>query len=357
VQQSPVSSYDVIDVSGSAYDRGFAYGEHHGERLKRLLQSHYHYYSAYLNVPKEEALREAMRYHEPLRAYSEEVAEELRGTAQGAGVGIDEVMLITAFNEVFYPKLGKNCTSFAVRGTATSDGLTYVGQNNDEGVDPWLDGDCTTLTRHHQRTGPDALIYTYVGAPAMMGINSAGLSVCVNALVYPGPQLGVPMLAVVRSILDQKDIEGATREVERAKRAYSINIVLGSPKGIVDLETYPDRIFTISSDRTIWHANHCVYSKDVRYENGEYRANSQGRCDRMQQLVEASAGGLDLKKLESFLSDHDSKPNSICWHVDGSKPVQKQTRTLDSMVYIPEKREAWIAKGNPCSTPFVRYAA
>jgi len=361
VQPASLTGYDVLEVKGSSYERGFAYGQHHSDRLKRLLQSNYHYYSTYLNASKDEVLKEAMKYAEPVRDYSEEVAEELRGTADGAGVNMSEVMLITAFNEVFYPKIGKNkqggnCTAFAVRGSATSDGLTYIGQNNDEGVDPWLDGDCTTLTRHRQKSGPDALIYTYVGAPAMMGINSAGLSVCVNALVYNGIQPGVPMLAVVRSVMNQKDIDGATKEIERAKRAYSINFVLGSPKEVVDLETYPDRILKSSSDSILWHANHCLYSEGLQYENEEYRSNSVGRCDRMQTLLESKRGDLDRETLQSFLSDHKSKPNSICWHVDPSKPRQKQVKTLDSMVYIPEKREAWIAKGNPCSTEFVKYA-
>jgi isopenicillin-N N-acyltransferase like protein len=357
VQQAHLPRYDVIEVKGGPYDRGFVYGEHHSERLKRLLNSHYQYYSTYLNAQKDEVLKEAMKYAAPVRNYSEDVAEELRGTAEGAGVKLSEVMLITAFNEVFYPKLGKNCTAFAVRDGATSDRLTYIGQNNDEGVDPWMDGECTTLTRHKQKDAPDALIYTYVGAPAMMGINTAGLAVCINALVYKAPQIGVPMLAVVRSIMNQKTIAGATEEVERAKRAYAINIVLGTPKEVVDLETYPDRIITSSSDSILWHTNHCIYQKGLRYENDEYRANSVDRCDRMQSLLEANRGKLNLKLLESFLSDHESKPNSICWHVDQAKPKQKRTRTLDSMIYVPEKKEAWIAKGVPCSTEFVRYAA
>jgi isopenicillin-N N-acyltransferase like protein len=361
MQPASLTGYEVLEVRGSPYERGFAYGEHHSERLERLLQSNYGFYSTYFNVSKDDALKEAMKYAEPVRDYSDEIAEELRGTADGAGVKLSEVMLITAFNEVFYPKLGKNkqarnCTAFAVTGSATNDGLTYIGQNNDEGIEPWLGGDCTTLTRHRPKSGPDSLIYTYVGAPAMMGINSAGLSVCVNALVYDHVEPGVPMLAVVRAVMNQKDIEGATKEIERARRAYSINFVLGSPDEIVDLETYPDRIIPATSDSILWHANHCIYSEGLRYENDEYRANSVGRCDRMAALLESKRGNLDRGTLQTFLSDHDSKPNSICWHVDPSKPKPKQVKTLDSMIYVPQKREAWIAKGNPCSTEFVRYA-
>ena len=43
---------------------------------------------------------------------------ELEGVAEGSGLKLDEIMLIAAFNEVFYPKLAKACTSFAVRNGA-----------------------------------------------------------------------------------------------------------------------------------------------------------------------------------------------------------------------------------------------
>ncbi len=43
-----VRKYDVLEVRGSAYNRGFMYGEHHAGRLRRLIDSHYHFYSTYL---------------------------------------------------------------------------------------------------------------------------------------------------------------------------------------------------------------------------------------------------------------------------------------------------------------------
>ncbi|HKM77676.1 MAG TPA: carcinine hydrolase/isopenicillin-N N-acyltransferase family protein, partial [Candidatus Bathyarchaeia archaeon] len=134
-----------------------------------------------------------------------------------------------------------------------------------------------------------------------------------------------------------------------------INFLLGTPGGIMDIESYPDRVLTHSSDDLIWHTNHCLYSKGLQYENNEYRSNSVARCDRIESLLHSNNSKLDLKVLQSFLSDHENAPNSICWHVDPKKPTPKQVRTLDSMIYVPEKKEAWIAKGNPCQTAFVRY--
>lgn len=353
-----VKPYEVLEVSGSPSERGYKYGSHHAKLIKRLLDSHYDFYRTYLNSSKDEALRFAAKYIPPTRAYSEDIADELQGTAEGAGLKLEEIMLIAAFNEVFYPLLAKACTSFGVRNGATSDGLTYIGQNNDEGIDPWLDGDCTTLTRYIQKDAPNALIYTYAGAPAMMGINSDGVCVCLNALGYDAPMIGVPMLCVTREILNQKDIEGAISAIERADRAFALNFMMGSREGIANVESNPLKVETTRSDDVLYHANHylfCPVEGFTESKSPEYMQNSSHRCERMKTLIEDNKGRLNLNILENILRDHDNRPDMICAHVNEKRTRAHWSRTLDGMIYIPEKREAWISHGNPCETEFVRY--
>jgi len=352
-----VDKYTVLEANGSSFEKGFAYGSYHKQLLRRLIDSHFDFYARYLQTSKKEALRDASRYERPIRDYSEEIAEEVRGTAEGACVQLDEVLLIAAFNEVFYPRLSKACTSFAARGEATSDHLTYVGQNNDEGIDPWLDGDCTTLTKYSQKTAPDALIYSYAGAPAMMGINSAGLSVCINALGFEKPAIAVPMLCVVRELLNQKDLNGALHSIERADRAFALNFMVADTRGIMDVEANPVNVAVRRSEDILHHANHYLYGTegftDAKPE--VYRANSVSRCDRMAGLMNRNRGKLDMNLFQEFLRDHENKPNTICAHVNPARPPAHHSRTLDGMIYVPEKREAWITKGNPCQNEFVRY--
>jgi hypothetical protein len=119
-----VKPYEVLEVSGSASERGYKYGSRYSQLIRRLLSAHYDFYNIYLNTSKEEALRLASKYIRPTRNYSESVFKELEGVAEGSSLKLDEIMLIAAFNEVFYPKLAKACTSFAVRNGATSDGLS-----------------------------------------------------------------------------------------------------------------------------------------------------------------------------------------------------------------------------------------
>jgi hypothetical protein len=279
--------------------------------------------------------------------------------AEGSGLKLEEIMMVAAFNEVFYPKLAKACTSFAVRGAATSDGLTYVGQNNDEGIEPWLDGDCTTLTREYQKDGPTALIYTYAGAPAMMGINSAGLCVCLNALGFDEPRIGVPMLCVTREIFNQRDIDGAVNAIKGADRAFALNFVVGDPKGIANIESNPIKVEVTRSEDSLYHANHYIFCPVEGFSEAkseDYRRNSTSRCDAMAKLIQENKGKLDLRLLENILRDHENRPDSICAHVNEKRPRALWSRTLDGMIYIPEKREAWIARGNPCESEFERYA-
>ena len=350
--------YTVLEVSGSASERGFKYGSFNSALIKRLVDAHYDFYNTYLNTSKDEALRSASKYIQPTRDYSEEIVNELEGVAEGSGRLLDEIMMVAAFNEVFYPKLAKACTSFAVRKGATSDGLTYVGQNNDEGIDPWLDGDCTTLTQFNQKDAPNALIYTYAGAPAMMGINSAGLCVCLNALGFDAPKIGVPMLCVTREIFNQHDIDGAVEAIERADRAFALNFVIGDTKGVANVESNPLKVETTRSDDSLYHANHYVFCPVEGFsemKSDDYQKNSRSRCDRMGELIEGNKGKLNLAVLENILRDHENRPDMICAHVNEKRDRAHWSRTLDGMIYIPEKREAWIAHGNPCESEFERY--
>ena len=100
-----VNPYQILEVSGSPSEKGFKYGSHHAALIKRLLNSHYEFYSTYFNTFKDEALGIASKYIQPTRDYSEDIAQELQGVAEGAGLKMEEVMMIAAFNEVFYPKL------------------------------------------------------------------------------------------------------------------------------------------------------------------------------------------------------------------------------------------------------------
>jgi isopenicillin-N N-acyltransferase-like protein len=357
-------THEVFEATGAPYVRGSQYGAHFRETVRRVLTEHFVYHAEVLGLSTE-ALRERARgYRASTERHLPAVGEELRGAAASAGVDPDEIYVLAAFCELIYPhdrsaaRAANHCTSFAARHGATSDGLTYVGQTDDDSVRPWLDGEAVTVVRYVPNDAPRALVYSYAGVPAQMGVNSAGLAVAVNALPYPRATAGVPMWCLVREVLSRKSVAEAVELVRETPRAYALNFLLADPTRIVNLETTPRHVEATEAPDLLVHSNHYRFAPpSVTDEPGTQGSeNSRLRLERIRELTERRLGRLDLPTLEECLRDHAHRPDSICAHA-GESPSDPLGRTFDAMVYVPEKREAWLTRGNPCENDFVRYAA
>jgi len=349
----------LLEVRGSPYERGYQYGSHFKALLNRLLQANYRYYSEVSGITKERLLRRASTYRKLTEDFSSAVSDEIKGMADASDVKVNEVYVLAAFNELYYPAPRNHCTSFAVRDGATRGGITYVGQNNDEAIEPWLDGDCVTLTRMVQKGAPNVLIYTYAGVPAQMGMNSHGFALCVNALHYDRATTGVPMFCLAREILNQKSVDDAIQMIRDTKRPYSLNFVMGDTKSVVDIESTPRSLEITRSEDIVCHTNHYVCSKDpgIGSQLGKKYRNTKTRCRRIEELLMSRRGKLDLPTLETFLRDHENWPDAICCHAGTREGAGAKVKTFDSMIYIPQKREAWLTRGNPCEAEYLRYSA
>jgi isopenicillin-N N-acyltransferase-like protein len=309
-------------------------------------------------MDKDQVLKEARKYIPFIEEYSQDTMEEIQGTAEGAGVSLNELVMVIAFPEMYYPRLYQHCTAFAVGGGTTVGGEIYVGQNEDEGLDPWLSGECSVLVSVNRKEGPEVLTYTYAGVPSMKGMNSAGIALCINALVCEQSKLGVPGLVVTREVLYQKTIGDAIGAIARAKRANSLNYVIADTNGeLYDIEATPNDYDYIYSDRMIVHANHFL-SQRLKIEKDmikERLADSIIRQNRMRRLQEEKMGKIDLKFLMSALRDHINYPNSICRHPNPAEAEGLRGKTLDSIIWVPRKKEVWLAKGPPCQTQYYQY--
>ena len=330
--------------------------------MNQLIATNLNYHAKTFGRTKENVIERARVYRKFTEDFSSTIKEELRGVADGSGAKLDEIYMLAAFCELIYPASRSadamsHCTSFAVRNGATTDRLTYVGQTDDESINPWLNGECVTLVRYIQSEAPRALIYSYAGVPAQNGLNSAGLAVCVNALHYDKARNGVPMWCLVREVLNQKSVEDAISLIQKTKRAYSLNFMLGDTQQITDLETTPESVTRTNSKDLLYHTNHYLRSKDPGIGSQETSnfGNTKTRLQRIAELMEPSKGQFNLATLQAFLRDHENRPNSICRHSD-EDPSNKESKTFSGLIYNPEKGEAWLTKGNPCENDFIKYS-
>ncbi|MFQ6054330.1 MAG: C45 family autoproteolytic acyltransferase/hydrolase, partial [Candidatus Bathyarchaeia archaeon] len=262
------------------------------------------------------------------------------------------------FPEMYYPRLLGSCTAFAVSDGVTRTGDVYVGQNEDEALDPWLEGECSVLLSIEERSAPDILLYAYAGIPAMKGMNSEGIALCINALMCEELRIGVPSLVVTREVLRQRTIGDAVNAIMRAERASALNYVIGDRNGeIYDIEATPRELDHFYSETHLSHSNHFLserlnIKKDYIVEG---LPDTIIRYHRMDKLIRSKHGEIDDATLISFLRDHVNYPNSICRHVNPADDPAHAMRTLDSLLFVPTRGEAWLSKGPPCRHKFYRY--
>ena len=138
-------SIPIIDIAGSAGERGIAHGH-------ALAESHCPVLRA-LDEPGEQRSPTDRRAQTLLpfavsllpesRAQAPDLVEEVEGIAEGAGLPFEKVWFLNCFDEAagywLYRRvnLGRACTTFAATGQSTLASTTYIGQSWD--INEWYE--------------------------------------------------------------------------------------------------------------------------------------------------------------------------------------------------------------------------
>ncbi|MCI0457128.1 MAG: C45 family autoproteolytic acyltransferase/hydrolase [Gemmataceae bacterium] len=124
----------LTTIEGKPRERGRQYGTQFREAIRAFLDREI--YQAFIKkpAPREEMLSYAAACARAVRAYAPELHEELEGVAEGSGLTLAELTLLTLHEELYHkgqlPKV-EHCTAVAVGPPDTADGNTYVGQTWD----------------------------------------------------------------------------------------------------------------------------------------------------------------------------------------------------------------------------------
>ena len=335
----------TLELSGTAYARGQKYGSQFKELIDRMIEERF--YQAFQGkATKDQLIRGAKRYAPFIEDYSPEIAEELRGIADGSGKSYEEIVMINADEEKNAIDVSQ-CTAFAATGNTTEDGETYLGQNWDGPESFWWDGKFGLLLNVRRKEGVDYLDYTNPGILASAGVNSRGISLCWNTVPRIELKVGVPTYILAAEVLRQKTIGDAINAVTRASRAGCFNFVISDETELYDIEATPTDIDIAYSDECIVHANHFVspkFSSRQIIPNGDLPSTIV-RHNRMNKLLKQKRGQINLELSQGFLRDHVNYPASICRHPNYGL-------TLDSWVIVPAEREFYVAHGPPCQNEF-----
>src|SRR5262245_41363326 len=132
--------YPVIEVAGSAYERGRQHGERARERVERSVELYRAAFARGARLDWPQALDRARAFARTIGALDRGIMAEMRGIADGAGLQVEEVVAINCRTELLFgapagsPARSEpphECTTIAVAPEASASGATIVGKNWD----------------------------------------------------------------------------------------------------------------------------------------------------------------------------------------------------------------------------------
>jgi isopenicillin-N N-acyltransferase-like protein len=275
--------------------------------------------------------------------------DELQGLADGARIPLSgAIALQVRPGTGFMPE---GCTALGVSRDASADGHPLGGQNRDL-VPAYRERMCVLRVR--PRGKPALLMHTVPGELGGVGLNEHGVAVFANSLwARAGRNWQAPPITR-RALLECASAElAAERAQTMAGPAVGNFLVVDAAGRIRNLEILPQGLAVIAQDRGVFaHANHCLDSAVRKHELEALPApGSPGRCERMQELLEAEAGRIAVDDVKRMLADHHSRPEPICRHAASAR----EWETAAAVIVEPASRTLHLSYGPPCEGRFATF--
>ena len=366
-QQRKQTRFPEFAASGSPAEIGAAIGEHFRDTIREQSEVILERFnrSAATPVTTDEAVAIATAAVPYAESFLPDAVEELRATAHAANIPFERVMLINVRSMLAAPAEPslEGCTAVMVGASASATGAGFAGQNWDN--DPAMDPFSAVITR--RPTGkPAFMTWCQPGVIAYMGFSDAGIGVCMNALNGPSRRNGVGWYFLVRSIYEERSLDGVVSKFRSARRAMSANAALITPEGPADLEITLDSLQVIKADEaeTLVHTNHCVseglssynktYADAIYGQSFDRKARAEELLGNRSRHRGEHQGKVTVEDVEAILSDRQGFPTSINRYPN-EDPATGWQRSVVSIIVEPGAGQMRVSRGNPGDNPYELY--
>lgn len=347
---SKETGFEIVECSGTPFEMGRQYGSQCRDSVVKSVDHLVKGINARTPASEQEILATAGKYLPIVEQFDPEQIEFLRGQAEGAGLSFEQVFALKCWFElsIYYQFVSAFCTSFAVGGRATKDGLTIIGQNFDLTVGLTVD-----LVKMRHASGLEQLSLVFFGG-CELTLSSAGLAMALNVMLGPGREqrLVVPSCAVITRAMRQQRIGDAVGVVCSSGRSILHYLFADAEGSMIGIETKPDDYNVLYPRRDfLVHANHYLTDR-LKSSDGTFglmEGDSHIRVQRLRRRIEEHYGELTPELMMEFLADHNNYPNSICAHFNTEMP---RGETLASVIMVPAQKLAYVTRGQPCCNDY-----
>lgn len=234
-----------------------------------------------------------------------------------------------------------------------SDGCTAIS---------WKDGNTSLLAQNwdwqeeqknnlirlriKQNGKPSIDMITEAGIIGKIGLNSAGVGVCLNAIRAKGVDFRkLPCHLALRRCLDSSSRAEAIAALQSAGVASSCHILVADPEGGTGIECSSADVvlLPISGGGRVIHTNHFIEAHPGVIENVQLK-DTYARLARATELAKNARP--DVESIQQLLTDEDGFPTAI-----NRQRTDKDTiATLFSIVIDLKRRFAKVRMGRPTAT-------
>lgn len=315
--------FPFVSVSGAPYERGVRYGQAVPDRIRGSIAL-YGGTLDELGLDAKQKARLIGGFADHIAAFGAQYLEEMKGIAAGAGVSLEDIILINARTEIVSQARRETnrpeaeddavdgCTGAVILPERSASGRLIHGQNWDWRAEC---AETAIVLRVTREDGPDFLTFVEAGGLARCGLNEAGIAITANYLESERDyqKNGVPLVLIRRKVLEQKHFAMALRVVAATPKTCSNNMMVSSAEGFaINFECAPDEVFPIyPADGLIVHANHWVSPVALsKLKDAGLLGDSFYRDKRVQHLLEASK--LTPDDLKAAFFDDFGSPFAVC---------------------------------------------
>ncbi|MBI4140701.1 hypothetical protein HY485_02575 [Candidatus Woesearchaeota archaeon] len=238
-------------------------GEEHGECLRREIQQTFEVYKELWKLSDEQICGEVKKYAVMVFKYLPHLDEEIEGIACGARVPVEQIYAINARTELLKDAAMIECTSLGITAECSQWGNVVLAQNWD-----WLNSvkGLARIVELVPAGKPRIKTLIEPGMVAKIGLNDAGVGVCLNYLDTPVDLLreGVPVHVVVRAVLESASVQDSFRKVLKFRRSACAHYLIGSADNtVISLEATPDEISQLACKEIVTHTNSYSHHHEV----------------------------------------------------------------------------------------------
>jgi isopenicillin-N N-acyltransferase-like protein len=270
------------------------------------------------------------------------------GIADATEIPLSSIVALNVRTEVAFGLYNDGCTSVAFHSPAAS----FLAQNWD-----WKVAQAPNLINLSiNATGrPGICMITEAGIIGKIGLSSAGVGVCLNAIAALGVAHDkLPVHLALRAALDwsgELDAAGIAQRLTERGVASAGHILLADDKQAFGLEVSSLDVLPVPKTENVrggaavLHSNHYIVEHPGVKLTANFLQDSPQRLARIDELLRSDEGQITADEVTTWLSDECGFPGSICRDAKSFGG----SATLFSIVMDLKKRTARVREGKPTS--------